>query len=131
GHAYVALRDDSGLHFEAVAFEPTHAFRDAVRGLRPGDRVEAVGAWREGVVNLEKLHVLELSTWGTWRNPACPACGRSMPRVGKGQGHRCRGCGGRAPEGAATVVPEPRALAPGWHEAPVMARRHLHRPLAW
>jgi tRNA(Ile2)-agmatinylcytidine synthase len=131
GHAFVPLRDAAGQEFRAAAFEPTHAFRDAVRALRPGDLVEAVGAWQGGVVNLEKLRVVALAPYGQRQNPKCPACGRSMPSLGKGQGHRCRHCGTKAPEGAAGIAHEPRSVALGWHEVPVMARRHLHRPLAW
>jgi tRNA(Ile2)-agmatinylcytidine synthase len=131
GHAFVPLRDAAGQEFQAAAFEPTHAFRDAARALRPGDRVEVVGAWQDGVVNLEKLRVASLAPYGQRQNPKCPTCGRSMPSLGKGQGHRCRHCGTKAPEGAAGIVPEPRELALGWHEVPVMARRHLHKPLAW
>jgi tRNA(Ile2)-agmatinylcytidine synthase len=128
---FVALQDSAGADFRGVAFEPTHAFRDAVRALRPGDEVEAVGALQDGVVNLEKLRVVSLAKWGKRENPRCPKCGRSMPSLGKDAGHRCRNCGTKAPAGAAGLVEEPRQLALGWHEVPVMARRHLHRPVAW
>jgi tRNA(Ile2)-agmatinylcytidine synthase len=131
GHVFVPLRDAAGQEFHAAAFEPTHAFREAARALRPGDLMEAMGAWQEGTVNLEKLNVVSLAAYGERQNPKCPECGRSMPSLGKGAGHRCRHCGTKAPEGAAGVVPEPRGVALGWHEVPVMARRHLHRPLAW
>jgi tRNA(Ile2)-agmatinylcytidine synthase len=131
GHVFVPLRDSAGQELRAAAFEPTHAFRDTARALRPGDRVEAVGAWQDGVVNLEKLRVVGLAAYGQRQNPKCPACGRSMPSLGKGAGHRCRHCGTKAAEGAAGIALEPREVALGWHEVPVMARRHLHRPLAW
>ena len=131
GHVFAALRDAAGQEFQAAAFEPTHAFRETVRALRPGDLVEVVGAFQDGVVNLEKIHVVSLAPWGERRNPTCDTCGRSMPSLGKGAGHRCRKCGTRLPEGAAGIEPEARAVTLGWHEVPVMARRHLHRPLAW
>ncbi|HUR62547.1 MAG TPA: tRNA(Ile)(2)-agmatinylcytidine synthase [Candidatus Thermoplasmatota archaeon] len=131
GHVFVPLRDAAGASFEAAAFEPTHGFREAVRALRPGDGVEVVGSLNEGVVNLEKLHVRSLATWGRRENPKCPACGGSMPSLGKDAGHRCRKCGAKAPPGAGGLVPEERTVTPGWHEVPVMARRHLHRPLGW
>lgn len=129
GHVFVPLRDAAGQGFDAAAFEPTHSFRDAARALRPGDRVEAVGAWQDGVVNLEKLRIASLAAYGQRQNPTCPSCGSSMPSLGKDAGHRCRKCGAKAPPGAAGMVAEPRTVALGWHEVPVMARRHLHRPL--
>jgi tRNA(Ile2)-agmatinylcytidine synthase len=131
GHVFVPMVDAAGATFEAAAFEPTHGFRDALRALRPGDEVEVVGSLREGVVNLEKLGVVSLASWGARQNPKCPRCGRSMPSLGKDAGNRCRACGTKAPAGAAGMVAEERKVALGWHEVPVMARRHLHRPLAW
>jgi tRNA(Ile2)-agmatinylcytidine synthase len=132
GHVFVPLRDEAGGGFEAVAFEPTHAFRDIARALRPGDGVVAVGALDSGVVKLEKLNVESLAPSRLkTANPTCPACGRSMPSMGTGAGHRCRNCGAKAPPEAAKRVDEARSVALGWHEVPIMARRHLHRPVAW
>jgi tRNA(Ile2)-agmatinylcytidine synthase len=131
GHVFVPLRDVVGTTFEAAAFEPTHAFRDVARALRPGDAVEVVGPLKDGVVNLEKLRVVTLAASGKRENPSCPACGLRMPSLGKDAGHRCRKCGAKLPAGAGGIVPEVRGLALGWHEVPVMARRHLHRPVAW
>ena len=31
-------------------------------------------------------------------NPPCPACGKNMKSMGKGQGYRCRECGTKARE---------------------------------
>ncbi len=132
GHVHVALQDAAGATFDAIAFEPTKAFRAVVRALRPGDEVLAVGAYADGVVRLEKLRV---DLWAEHRikqdNPKCPTCGRSMKSAGVDQGYRCRECGTKAPPEAAGYVMEPRTVALGWHEVPVMARRHLHRPISW
>lgn len=137
GHAWVRLQDAQGTPFAGVAFEPTKAFRDVVDGLRPGDDVTVVGAWEPvaepglaGVVKLEKLEVLALADAKVkLANPKCPACGRSMKSAGLGQGYRCRDCGTKAPPEAGGFAAEARTVALGWHEVPVMARRHLHRPL--
>lgn len=136
GHVEVPLVDADGAAFAAWAFEPTKGLRAAARQLRPGDRVRAVGAVAQDAagpaVNLEKLGVLEVARhFLKAGNPRCPACDRAMPSMGKGAGHRCRKCGARLPPGAAVAAEEPRTLAPGWHEAAVGARRHLHRPVAW
>ncbi len=132
GHVFVAMEDASGIAFDAAAFEPTGRFRDIVRGLRPGDAVEVVGAWASGVVRLEKLHLVAAAEHPLkLANPSCEACVRSMKSRGAGAGYRCPSCGATAPEAAATHEPEQRLVAPGWHEVPVRARRHLHRPTTW
>jgi tRNA(Ile2)-agmatinylcytidine synthase len=131
GHAYVSLRDDAGATFEAVAFEPTHAFRDALSGLLPGDRVRIVGALAEGLVKLEKLRVAQAAVHRVRQNPACPRCGRRMRSKGPSTGFRCSACKERLPPASAEWVETARSMDSGWHEAPVMARRHLHRPAGW
>lgn len=131
GHAYVALRDDGGIHFEAVAFEPTHGFRDIVGQLVPGDRVRVVGAVNEGLLKLEKLRVVAPAAHVSKRNPDCPKCGRRMRSKGPSTGFRCSVCKERLPPGSVVLEEHPRGVDTAWHEPPVMARRHLHRPAAW
>jgi tRNA(Ile2)-agmatinylcytidine synthase len=131
GHAGVVCHDALGHTVDIVAFEPTKGFRDTVCALRPGDQVVAVGAWHAGRVHLEKLRVDWLAPDETKiDNPACPQCGRSMKSRGTNAGYRCPDGHGSAPEAAATRLIEQRTLEIGWYEVPVMARRHLHRPLA-
>lgn len=131
GHAYVTLRDAAGLHFEAVAFEPTHGFRDMLSALLPGDRVVAVGAVGDGLLKLEKLRIVQPAAHRTKRNPDCPRCGRRMRSKGPSTGFRCSGCKERLPPSAVVWEESPRGVDTAWHEPPVMARRHLHRPAAW
>lgn len=123
GHVRIALRDDAGAPFEAAAFEPTRGLRGIVRSLRPGDELEVVGAW-DGVLKLEKVRIV--SARRKVANPAC-ACGRRMRSRGHGAGFAC-GCGARAAPGS--EIWDESGLE-GWHEVPVLARRHLHRPVAW
>jgi tRNA(Ile2)-agmatinylcytidine synthase len=131
GHAFVARREDSGLHFEAVAFEPTHGFRDALSALLPGDRVRVVGAVSEGLLKLEKLRIVAPVAHRVKRNPVCPACGRQMRSKGPSTGFRCSACKARLPPSALQWTEHPRGVDRAWNEPPVMARRHLHRPAAW
>ena len=131
GHAFVALRDLAGAPFEAVAFEPTHAFRDVLSALLPGDRVSVVGALRDGVVRLEKLRIVAPAAHRVARNPDCPKCGRRMRSKGPSTGFRCSGCKERLPPAAKVWEETPRGVDTAWHEPPVMARRHLHRPAGW
>lgn len=131
GHAFVALEDAAGEPFEAVAFEPTHAFRDVLSAFLPGDRIMAVGALAEGLVKLEKLRIAEPAVHRRRRNPTCPKCGRQMRSKGPSTGFRCSGCKARLPPTAIEWDESPRGVDTAWHEVPVMARRHLHRPVAW
>ncbi|HJQ93763.1 MAG TPA: tRNA(Ile)(2)-agmatinylcytidine synthase [Candidatus Thermoplasmatota archaeon] len=131
GHAFVALRDGAGTAFEAVAFEPTHAFRDLLSALLPGDRVVVAGAFAEGLVKLEKLRIVAPVAHRSKRNPTCPACGRAMRSKGPSTGFRCSGCKTRLPPSALEWAESPRGVDTHWHEPPVMARRHLHRPAGW
>lgn len=132
GHVFIPMVDGTGVRFEATAFEPTKRFRRTLRALRPGDAVTAVGAFGDGVVRLEKLEVrsvAEVREKGT--NPDCGACGDRMKSKGRGAGLRCPSCGATVPTAAAGSQALDRSALRGWHEVPVMARRHLHRPLAW
>ncbi len=132
GHVFVAMEDASGIAFEAAAFEPTGRFRDTVRALRPGDAVVVVGAWGDGTVRLEKLHVVQVADHPVKvANPSCSTCGRSMKSRGSGAGYRCPSCGAEAGPEAAQWEPDKRDLKADWYEVPVRARRHLHRPIAW
>lgn len=132
GHAFVAAEDAEGNAVTLAAFEPTKALRDTVRALRPGDRVVAVGALKDNVVNLEKLRVDSVAEHRVKAaNPRCPGCGKGMKSVGAGKGFRCLDCGAKVGPDAAGWRVEERDVPTGWHEVPVMARRHLHRPLAW
>lgn len=130
GHVFVPLHDALGRLLTAAAFEPTKSFRDAVRALRAGDRIEAVGAWHDGTLHLERFCVVDLAgPVVKKRNPRCPQCRKTMKSHGKGAGYRCLDGHGKAPEEAAEHALEPRSLRPGWYEVPVIARRHLHKPV--
>ncbi|MHB1260789.1 MAG: TiaS agmantine-binding domain-containing protein [Thermoplasmatota archaeon] len=131
GHAFVSLRSSTGMAFEAVAFEPTHAFRDVLSALLPGDRIVVVGALSEGLVKLEKVRVVAPVAHRIKRNPSCPKCGRAMRSKGPSTGFRCSGCKSRLPPSALQWTESPRGIGVEWHEPPVMARRHLHRPAVW
>jgi tRNA(Ile2)-agmatinylcytidine synthase len=129
GHVLFPLRTKDG-EIDCAAYEPSKGFRDIVRQLRPGDRVQVMGELREAprTLNIEKLNVLELSPSRVKvSNPPCPQCGRRTKSAGRGQGYRCRECGikGLQP----VMEEEPRQLSPGWYEPPVCARRHLSKPL--
>lgn len=124
GHVFVRLRDETG-ELVAAAFEPTKEFRDAVRRLRPGDRVRAEGSVHGApfTLALEAFTLLEGSSASTVesRCPDCDVGGRSR---GRRAGFACPRCG--RPLEARSV---PASKSPGGRATvPVLVRRHLSTP---
>ncbi|MGC8645025.1 MAG: TiaS agmantine-binding domain-containing protein [Thermoplasmata archaeon] len=120
--------DDGSGTIKAVAMEPTKQFRLVLSKLRKGDRVRVYGGiTKPGFVNIEKINVLSLSSVISLSPPVCERCGTKMESVGRDGGFRCRKCGTKSKKGVETV--ERREIQPGYYEVPVIARRHLARPL--
>ncbi len=131
GHVIFELEDETGK-IDCAAYEPTKGFRRIVEKLYPGDVVEVYGSVRKEPrsINIEKMRIIKLKEiWEKVENPICPKCGRRMESIGRGKGYRCRRCGTRAPEEAAVYRKVNRDIGVGWYEVPVIARRHLARPL--
>jgi tRNA(Ile2)-agmatinylcytidine synthase len=118
--------DHEASALDVAAFEPTKGFRDAVRSLRPGDRVTVCGEATDGTLKLEKFAVRDLVR-SELATPTCPSCGRSMESAGRDQGYRCRDCETSAPGKVSRSIE--RDLEVGWHEVPPRARRHIAKPL--
>jgi tRNA(Ile2)-agmatinylcytidine synthase len=126
GHVGITITDN-GEEIHCMAYEPTKGFRNIVRALWPGDRVEVTGSYKNGSINMEKLHVCELAEASVRKPPQCPACGKRMTSAGNNKGYKCRHCGARACEPEVTRLG--RDLKTGWYEVPPIARRHLAKPL--
>ncbi|HTY15403.1 MAG TPA: tRNA(Ile)(2)-agmatinylcytidine synthase [Methanoregulaceae archaeon] len=127
GHVCIGIGTDTGAEVDCMAFEPTKGFRNIVRALLPGDVVEVTGSFKNGSLNIEKIHICSLSGAGTTKPPVCGACGKRMTSAGREKGYKCRQCGARARE--PEVIPIKRELKTGWYEVPPIARRHLAKPL--
>jgi tRNA(Ile2)-agmatinylcytidine synthase len=126
GHVSFTIRD--GDHsVRCMAYEPTKNFRQIVRRLVPGDNVIAVGSYKKGSVNLEKMRVVSLAAPVSTRPPVCTACNKRMTSDGTGKGYKCRKCGAHAREPEVQEIS--RSVAVGWYEVPPTARRHLAKPL--
>ena len=126
GHVSFTIRD--GDHsVRCMAYEPTKNFRQVVRELVPGDEVTAVGSYKKGSVNLEKIQVVPRAVPVRTRPPVCTACNKRMTSDGAGKGYKCRKCGAHAREPELQEIP--RTLIAGWYEVPPTARRHLAKPL--
>jgi tRNA(Ile2)-agmatinylcytidine synthase len=131
GHVFFRLRDRSG-ELDCAAYEPTKEFRDVVRRLIVGDRIQALGGvhGRPFTLNLEKLRVMGLAPLVAVSKPVCPRCGGTMRSRGRDGGYRCRRCRTRAGPEAATREVRSRGLEEGSYEVPKCARRHLSRPFS-
>lgn len=130
GHVFVRVSDGDAI--DAAFYEPSRSFREAARGLLPGDEVVLYGSVRATprTLNVEKLQARRLvDHLLKTRNPVCRVCGKGMGSMGSNQGFRCKKCGARAGPDLAEWTLAPRALKPGWYEPPVASRRHLHKPI--
>jgi tRNA(Ile2)-agmatinylcytidine synthase len=126
GHVSFTVADgDSAIH--CMAYEPTKGFRHIVRSLVPGDEVIAVGSYKKGSINLEKMQLVTMAKDITTRPPFCVLCEKRMTSDGKGKGYKCKKCGARVTE--PDLIETPRTISPGWYEVPPTARRHLAKPL--
>lgn len=128
GHVFFEIDEK----LTAAAYEPTKGFREMIKKLIPGDRLELWGGIREEPItlNIEKMKIIELSEKRIkLANPQCPDCGRRMSSIGKNAGFRCKRCSTRAAEDDIETKIVERGLKEGYYEVPVCARRHLSKPL--
>jgi tRNA(Ile2)-agmatinylcytidine synthase len=126
GHVSFTIRD-SDHAVRCMAYEPTKNFRQIVRQLVPGDTIIAVGSFKKGSINLEKIRIVSLARPVITRPPLCLSCSKRMTSDGKGKGYKCKKCGARSDEQDVQEIP--RTLETGWYEVPPTARRHLAQPL--
>ncbi len=126
GHVSFTMKDEN-FSVRCMAYEPTKNFRHIIRQLVPGDEVIAVGSFKKGSINLEKIRVVSLARPTITRPPLCTACNKRMTSNGKGKGWKCKKCDDRSAEPEIEEIS--RTLKTGWYEVPPTARRHLARPL--
>jgi len=130
GHIIFSIHD--GDEIECAAYEPTKQFRDIIRQLIPGDEVVVYGGVRARpfTINLEKIEIRKLAdAYKKVENPVCSKCGKHMKSIGKGKGYRCPKCGVKAGEEDAKYVKVERKLKEGIYEVPIIAMRHLTKPI--
>ena len=130
GHIIFSIHD--GDEIECAAYEPTKQFRNIIRQLIPGDEVVVYGGVRARpfTINLEKIEIRKLAdAYKKVENPICSKCGKHMKSIGKGKGYRCPKCGVKAGEEDAKYVKVERKLKEGIYEVPIIAMRHLTKPI--
>lgn len=129
GHVIFSIKDSTG-EIDCAAYEPTKQFREIIRELIPGDKIEVYGGVREKplTINLEKINTKHLEKQvEKVENPVCPKCGKHMKSKGTGQGYKCKKCGTKSEK--PLVKERKRNIKIGFYEVPVCARRHLSKPL--
>lgn len=131
GHLFFEVDDGSGSLI-CAAYEPTKEFRTTMSRLVPGDVIDVWGGVKDTpygrTVNLEKVRVVELAEQRKSIVPTC--CSVKMRSVGAGKGYRCKKCGRRVSQELVATAVVPRDISTGYYEVPVIARRHLARPLS-
>jgi len=131
GHVIFSIYDRDEI--ECAAYEPTKEFREVANQLRSGDEVVVYGGVRAEpfTINIEKMEIRKVvDVYEKVENPICKKCGKHMKSMGKGKGYRCPVCGERAGEEEAKYRKVKRRIKPGFYEVPVIARRHLAKPLS-
>lgn len=129
GHVIFSIKDSTG-EIDCAAYEPTKQFRDIIRLLNIGDKVEVYGGVRKEplTINLEKINIKHLEKQvEKVENPVCPKCGKHMKSKGTGQDYKCKKCGTKSDK--PSVREKQREIGTGFYEVPVCARRHLSKPL--
>ena len=129
GHVIFSIKDSTG-EIDCAAYEPTKQFRNIIRDLILGDKVEVYGGVRKKplTINIEKIFVKSLEKKIVKiENPVCPKCGKHMKSKGKNQQYKCIKCGIKSNK--PNYKEEKRNIKLGFYEVPVCARRHLSKPI--
>jgi tRNA(Ile2)-agmatinylcytidine synthase len=128
GHMLFELTDNTGT-ITCAAYEPTKEFREIIKNLVIGDELKLFGGKRkeESTINIEKIKILKLRKIEKNVPPLCPVCHKKMDSIGKDKGYRCKKCGTKSFDFKKIELSRP--LKPGYYEVPVLARRHLSKPL--
>ncbi|HEC87992.1 MAG TPA: DUF1743 domain-containing protein [Thermoplasmata archaeon] len=130
GHVIFSIYD--GNEIECSAYEPTKGFREIILELKRGDEVIVYGGVRKKpfTINIEKIRIIKVAdVYEKIENPVCENCKKHMKSMGRGKGYRCSICGKRAGEEEAKYLKISRKISPGFYEVPVIARRHIAKPL--
>ena len=130
GHVIFSIYD--GSEIDCAAYEPTKNFRNIIKKLHKGDIVTVYGGVRKKplTINIEKIKIEKLAKiYKKIENPICPICKKHMKSIGKGKGYRCIKCGLKFGEEKAKYKILERGIELGLYEVPIVARRHLAKPL--
>jgi tRNA(Ile2)-agmatinylcytidine synthase len=128
GHVFVPITDGTTQAL-AAAYEPTKGFRNAVRRLQPGDRIQIEGALHQdpSLIALEAFTLLAAAPNLSLDAPACTICGGPTRSTGRRGGYRCGSGHSLAPAHAPRVLAASQTIGVRT-TVPIAIRRHLSRP---
>ncbi len=133
-HLIFSVGDVTGK-IDCAAYEPTKRFRGQLSKLLIGDKVTVFGGIRPAeknhqmTINIERLKINELVKNTKMENPFCSNCNARLKSAGKNKGYKCPKCSTRYRELLPNVTEIPRGLKLEDYLPPMIAQRHLTRPL--
>jgi len=133
-HLIFSINDNSGV-IDCAAYEPTKRFRAQLSNLLPGDLVTIFGGIRPAeekhpmTINIERIEINELVKDFKNENPFCNKCNKRLKSAGKNKGFKCPACSTRYRELLPLKREIPREISLGEYLPPIIAHRHLTRPI--
>jgi tRNA(Ile2)-agmatinylcytidine synthase len=130
GHVFFSIQVQ-GRKISCAVYKPTKITQIA-QELIVGDKVQIGGGIRRAsknygrVINVEFLHVLQLTKHHIFVNPTCSQCKKKMKSKGRNQGFQCIKCVNKAI--SKTILEIPRKIQCKLYIPSVSAHRHLTRP---
>ncbi|MFX1335360.1 MAG: DUF1743 domain-containing protein [Promethearchaeota archaeon] len=136
GHVIFSIESGNTI-VDCAAYEPTKQFRKIIRELIVGDEVLVFGGVRPATtkfpmtINLEEIHILNLTHIKEKITPKCPNCGASLTSAGKEQGFKCKKCSYISSSKKFSYKSQSRKIRAGIrYVIPVCAQRHLTKPVS-
>ena len=130
GHVFFSIQVKD-RKIRCAVYKPTKITQTA-QNLIPGDKIRLGGGVRKAskkhrrVLNVEFLHVLQLTKNHLLVNPTCRKCNKRMKSKGSKQGFQCTKCGNNS--FSKTTLEIPRKIQCKLYLPSVSAHRHLTRP---
>jgi len=130
GHVFFSIQVKD-RKIRCAVYKPTKITQIA-QNLISGDKIHLGGGIRKAskkhgrVLNVEFLHVLQLTKNHLLVNPTCRKCNKRMKSKGSKQGFQCTKCGNNS--FSKTTLEIPRKIQCKLYLPSVSAHRHLTRP---
>jgi tRNA(Ile2)-agmatinylcytidine synthase len=135
GHLIFRIKDRTGA-IDCAAYEPTKRFRGEINDLVIGDKVRVYGGIRPAgenhpmTINIERLDVLKLTAIFQKENPFCDKCSARLKSAGKNKGYKCPKCSTVYRKKKPFYRELERTMKEQKYLPPIVAHRHLIRPVA-
>jgi tRNA(Ile2)-agmatinylcytidine synthase len=133
-HLIFSIKDSTGK-LDCAVYEPTKRFRGQLSKLENGDSVTICGGIRPSsekhpmTINIESLKVNSLVDTYKLENPFCDNCGSRLKSAGKNKGYKCFKCSSIYRDKKPTKTKLKRDIELKVYLPPIIAQRHLAKPL--